>query len=122
MVLDSGARLWDSTGSTTADRIRIDQRTGDFIADGNVKSSRLPEKDSKKNSQLLNGDDPLQAQAAHMESTNRNTIVHYQGNAMMWQGANRIQADKIDLDRKKKDLVADGVRDLEPVGRAQGGG
>jgi lipopolysaccharide export system protein LptA len=27
---------------------------------------------------------------------------------MMWQGANRIQADRIDLNRKKKDLVADG--------------
>jgi lipopolysaccharide export system protein LptA len=109
MLLDSSARLWDSTGSTTADRIRIDQRTGDFTADGNVKSSRLPEKDSKKNGQLLNGDDPLQAQAAHMQSTDRNTVVHYQGNAMMWQGANRIQADKIDLDRKKKDLIADGA-------------
>jgi lipopolysaccharide export system protein LptA len=108
MLLESSARLWDSTGSTTADRIRIDQRTGDFTADGNVKSSRLPEKDSKKNGQLLNGDEPLQAQAAHMQSVDRNQTVHYQGNAMMWQGANRIQADKIDLDRKKKDLVADG--------------
>ncbi len=109
MLLDTGARLWDSNGSTTADRIRIDQRTGDFTADGNVKSSRMPEKDAKKNGQLLNGDDPLQAQAAHMQSTDRNQVVHYQGNAMMWQGANRILADRIDLDRKKKDLVADGA-------------
>ena len=109
MLLDTGARLWDSSGSTTADRIRIDQRTGDFTADGNVKSSRMPEKDAKKNGQLLNGDDPLQAQAAHMQSTDRNQVVHYQGNSMMWQGANRIQADRLDLDRKKKDLVADGA-------------
>ncbi len=108
MLLDNSARLWDSTGSTTADRIRIDERTGDFTADGNVQSSRMPEKDAKKNSQLLNGDQPLQAQAAHMQSTDRNQTVHYQGGAMMWQGANRIQASRIDLDRKKKDLVADG--------------
>jgi lipopolysaccharide export system protein LptA len=108
MILDTSARLWDSTGSTTADRIRIDERTGDFTADGNVKNSRMPEKDSKKNSQLLNGDEPLQAQADHMQSTDRNAIVHYQGNAMMWQGANRIQAGRIDLDRKKKTLAADG--------------
>ncbi len=109
MVLDSSARLWDSTGSTTADHIRIDEGTGDFAADGNVKQSRMPEKDSKKNGQLLNGDDPLQAQATHMQSTDHNTVAHYQGNAMMWQGANRIQAEKIDLDHKKKDLVADGA-------------
>ncbi|HEX3875699.1 MAG TPA: LptA/OstA family protein [Bryobacteraceae bacterium] len=115
MLLESSARLWDSTGSTNADRIRIDERSGDFVADGNVKSSRLPEKDSKKNGQLLNGDDPLQAQADHMESMSagplpgdRNTIIHYQGKAMMWQGANRIEADKIDLNRKTRGLVADG--------------
>ncbi len=110
MVLDSSARLWDSTGSTAADRIRLDEKSGDFIADGNVKSSRMPEKDSKKNSQLLNGDDPLQAQAAHMESTNRNKTIRYRGNAMMWQGGNRIQAEKIDLDRDpgKRVLTADG--------------
>ncbi len=109
MLLDSAARLWDSTGSTTADRIRIDERTGDFTADGNVKSSRMPEKDAKKNSQLLNGDEPLQAQGAHMQSTDRNQVVHYQGSAMMWQGANRIEGEKIDLNRKKKELVADGA-------------
>jgi lipopolysaccharide export system protein LptA len=109
MLLDSSARMWDSTGSTTADRIRINESTGDFTADGNVKSSRMPEKDTKKNAQLLNGDEPLQGQAAHMQSTDHNQIIHYQGSAMMWQGANRIEADKIDLDRKKKNLIADGA-------------
>src|SRR5262249_55643485 len=108
MLLDSNARLWDSNGSTSADRIRIDQATGDFTADGNVKSSRMPEKDAKKNGQLLNGDQPLQAQAVHMESTDRNTVAHYRGSAMMWQGANRIQGDTIDLNHKTKRLVADG--------------
>jgi lipopolysaccharide export system protein LptA len=108
MFLDTNARLWDSNGSTAADRIRIDQATGNFTADGNVKSSRMPEKDAKKNGQLLNGDQPLQAQAAHMESTDRNTVAHYRGNAMMWQGANRIQGDTIDLNHKTKRLVADG--------------
>ncbi len=34
--------------------------------------------------------------------------MHYEGNVMMWQGANRIQAETIDLDREKRDLVADG--------------
>ncbi len=60
------------TGSTSADRIRMDQRTGDFTAEGNVNSSRLPDKDPKKNSQMLSGDEPLQAQARTMDSTNHN--------------------------------------------------
>ncbi|HWC97646.1 MAG TPA: LPS export ABC transporter periplasmic protein LptC [Candidatus Sulfopaludibacter sp.] len=109
IVLDSGARMWDATGSTTADRIRMDQRTGDFTADGNVNSSRLPDKDSGKSAQMLSGDEPLQAQAHRMVSTNRNRTIHYDGGVVMWQGANRLTADVVDLDRQsKKGLVADG--------------
>ncbi len=58
IVLDTGARMADATGSTTADHIRMDQRTGDFVAEGNVNSSRMPEKDQKKNSEMLSGDAP----------------------------------------------------------------
>jgi len=91
----------------------MNQSTGDFIADGNVSSSRMPEKDPKRNSQMLNSDEPLHAQARHMESTNKNHTIHYLGSAQMWQGADKIQADKIDLDRdqdhpEKRGLVADG--------------
>jgi lipopolysaccharide export system protein LptA len=73
----------------------------------------MPEKDPKKNSQLLSGDEPLQAQARHMESTNKNQTIHYQGSAQMWQGADKIQADQIDLNRdkehrEKRGLIADG--------------
>jgi lipopolysaccharide export system protein LptA len=114
MLLDGGARVWDATGSTSADHIRLDQRTGNFAAEGNVNSSRLPDKGPKQSSEMLSGDDPLQAQAQKMQSTNRNRNVHYQGQVLMWQGANRIQADTIDLDREKHALVANGnvVTDL----------
>ena len=110
--LDTNARMWDATGSTAADRIRLDQRTGDFLAEGNVISSRLPEKDHKKNSEMLSGDDPLQATARKMDSRNRNRQIHYEGAVHMWQGANRIQADVVGVDRnpdpQKRTLVADG--------------
>ena len=108
ILLETGARVADATGSTSADRIRLDQRTGDFTAAGGVTSSRLPDKDEKKNSQMLSGDEPLQAQARKMESTNHNRTIHYEGGATMWQGANRIQADAIDVDREKRGLQADG--------------
>ncbi len=112
ILLDSAARMWDATGSTAADHIRLDQRTGDFLAEGNVTSSRLPDKDQKKNSEMLSGEDPLQATARKMDSRNRNRQIHYEGAVQMWQGANRIQADVVDLDRNpdplKRTLVADG--------------
>ena len=43
-----------------------------------------------------------------MVSANRNRTIHYEGDVLMWQGANRIQADTVDLDREKRLLVADG--------------
>jgi lipopolysaccharide export system protein LptA len=103
ILLDASARVWDSTTDTTADRIRLDQRSGDFLAEGNVHSSRLPDKGQKKNSDMLSGDEPLLAQARRMDSrradpASRARKVHYEGNAVMLQGANRIQADAIDVD------------------------
>ena len=108
ILLETSARMSDSTGSTSADHIRMDERTGDFIAEGGVNSSRLPEKDQNKNSQMLSGDEPMQALARKMESSNHNRTIHYEGDVSMWQGANRIQASVIDLDREKRGLVADG--------------
>ncbi len=114
IVLENSARMWDSTASTSADRIRLDQRTGDFTADGNVNSSQVPDKDQKRNSEMLSGDQPIQAQARKMVSTNRNRTqnqngtVHYEGGVLLWQGANRIQAQTVDLDRDKHFLIADG--------------
>ena len=124
ILLDTGARMWDPTGSTTADRIRLDQRTGDFLAEGNVASSRLPDKDQKKNSEMLSGDDPLQATARKMDSRNRNRQIRYEGAVHMWQGANRIQADVVDVDRNRRSAEAHPggrrSRRHQSVGRAQG--
>ena len=50
----------------------------------------------------------MQAQARKMVSTNHNRRIHYEGNVVMWQGANRILADTIDVDREKRSLTADG--------------
>ena len=108
MLLDTTARVWDPTGSTSGDHIRMDQRTGNFTAEGSVYSSRLPDKDEKNNPGMLSGDDPIEAQAGKMESTNRNRTIHYERNVNLSQGANRIQADVVDVDRQKQALAADG--------------
>jgi lipopolysaccharide export system protein LptA len=108
ILLETSARVWDETGSTSAAHIRMDQTTGDFTAEGQVNSSRLPDQDQKKNSQLLSGDQPIEAQARKMDSSNHNRAIHYEGDVTMRQGANRIQAGVIDVNREKRTLVADG--------------
>jgi lipopolysaccharide export system protein LptA len=107
ITLDTGARMWDATGSTSADRIRMDQKTGNFEAEGHVSSSRLPDQ-KKPSSDLLAGDQPLQAVAERMQSANRNRSVHYQGKVVLWQGANRVKGEDVLIDREQRRLTADG--------------
>jgi lipopolysaccharide export system protein LptA len=108
MQLDTGVSMSSATGGTTADHIQIDQNTGNFTAEGKVYSTSLPDQSQKKkSSEMLSGDDPLHVTAKRMVSTDRNRKVHYEGAVTMWQGANKIQGETVDLDRDKRTLVAD---------------
>ncbi|MDQ6706364.1 MAG: hypothetical protein M3Z85_10370, partial [Acidobacteriota bacterium] len=107
MDLETGARVWDASGSTNGDRIKLAQSTGDFSAEGHVNTSRLPERKSNS-SEILDGEEPTQGTAQRMTAENRNRLIHYDGNAVLWQGSNRIQGDRIDIDREKRTLIATG--------------
>ena len=39
-----------------------------------------------------------------MKTSDQNTKIHYDGQAVAWQGANRIWADTIDIDREARRL------------------
>jgi lipopolysaccharide export system protein LptA len=113
MLLDSGARVSDDTGSTSADTIELAQNTGDFDAKGHVFTTRLPDPPKpdapkKSESAMLDDAEPTQGSADRVTSANRNHVIHYVGNAVVWQTANRIQGDRVDIDRESKSVVADG--------------
>ena len=113
MDLDTGARISDSTGSTMADHIILQQDTGDFDARGHVATTRLPEQKASGESQpasaMLDENEPLRGTADRVTTGQRNQLVHYDGNAVLWQSGSRIQASRIDIDRAKKTLIADGA-------------
>jgi lipopolysaccharide export system protein LptA len=110
MELDKGARIWDSSGSTDADHIHMDQKSGDYQADGHVMTSRIPDQDpkKKKSGEMLDGDQPVQGRAPRMTSANKNKLVHYEGGVVLWQGADRIEAQTVDIDRDHHLLTAAG--------------
>lgn len=103
--LETEARVWDPAGSTSADVIHLDQQSGEFTAEGHVSSSRQGKKTS---STLLSGNEPVQATAQRMVSSNKNALIRYEGKADMWQGASRIRAEHIEIDNDAKRLVAKG--------------
>ena len=120
ITLDQHARMWDSTENTNADRIVLDEKSGNFTAEGHVNTSRMPDqqtkpdqkqpdqKQKKGDSAMLSSDEPLQAVAKQMASSNHNRLVKYDGEVVLWQGANRIQADHVEIDREKRSIIADG--------------
>ncbi len=114
MTLVGKARLNDLSGSTNADRIVIDQKSGDFTAEGSVASTRLPDGNGKSSS-MLSTDEVLEAQAQKMVSTGHGADqkIDYEGRpggpqVRAWQGANRVTADRLDIDRKLHVLEAHG--------------
>jgi lipopolysaccharide export system protein LptA len=107
MDLVNHARISDDSGTTIADNIQLQQTTGDFDAKGHVSTTRLPDP-KKTTSDMLDKGEATQGLADRVISAERNKKIQYIGNAVVWQSANRIQADKIDIDRDKKSIVADG--------------
>lgn len=104
------ARMWDSTGSADADKIVMNQMTGDFTAEGHVTSTRLPDKkkDDSNGGGMLDQDEPLHARAKKMISKNNNLDIRYEGDAVLWQGADRLEADTVEIDRDNDLLKAHG--------------
>jgi lipopolysaccharide export system protein LptA len=98
----------DDTGSATADRIVMNQANGDMDAAGHVLSTHAPDQNQKPGTSMLDASQPMQAKADNMQTRENNTLIFYQGNVTMWQGANRISASKIDLDREAQSLHAVG--------------
>ena len=107
ITLEGSARASDPTGSAAADRLVMNQKSGDFVADGRVATTRLPDQKASS-SALLSGAEVMQGRAQHMTSAENNQKLHYEGSAVVWQGANRVEADRIDIDRTRQVFEAHG--------------
>jgi lipopolysaccharide export system protein LptA len=109
ITLTGSARVWDNTGSTLGDTILLDQQSGDMDATGNVASTRQPDQQkNRQESSLLDQSQPLQARADKMQTRDNNVKIRYEGNAVLWQAANRLQADLVLIDRGEQTLHATG--------------
>jgi lipopolysaccharide export system protein LptA len=108
ITLEGSARTSDPTGTAAADRLILNQKSGDFVADGRVATTRMPDQKPSSSSALLSDAELMQGRAQHMTSAEKNQKLHYEGNAVVWQGVNRVEADRIDIDRTKQVFEAHG--------------
>ncbi len=108
MTLNGSARVVDDTGSALADMIVMNQANGDMDASGHVLSTHEPDKNQKPGTSMLDDSKAMQAQADRMQTRENNTVVVYQGHVVMWQGANRTSAEKVEINRDTQSLHASG--------------
>jgi lipopolysaccharide export system protein LptA len=114
--LKNQAEVWDANSRTSADRLTLDEETGDFSGHGQV-SSVYQEKPAKKASaeaarndapnELFSAAEPVYATAERMVSNQRSGRIEYHGKARLWQGADRVEAEKIIIERPEKKLTAE---------------
>jgi lipopolysaccharide export system protein LptA len=107
ITLTGRARVSDTSGATDADEIVLDQKSGGFTAEGRVTSTRQPDRKGT-GSAMLSTDLPVQARARKMTAAENNRHIVYDGGAVLWQGANRLEADRVEIDREKRLLSARG--------------
>ncbi|HAX42246.1 MAG TPA: hypothetical protein DCY80_06805, partial [Solibacterales bacterium] len=50
---------------------------------------------------LVNAGQTLRARARQMRVTNQNREIEYEGEALLWQGENRLRAPVIRIDRQQ---------------------
>jgi lipopolysaccharide export system protein LptA len=108
ITLKDNARILDDTGSAVADRIVMNQATGDMDASGHVVSTHEPDPNEKPGTSMLDATQPMQAQADNMQTRDDNSKVFYEGHVVMWQRGNRISSDNIVIDRDRQSLDAIG--------------
>ena len=108
--LSGRARIWDESGSVTADTIVLEDNTGRMEAHGNVSSiHRESAAEAAGTSEsLFSPNEPVLATAENLISEQEQGLLHYQGRARLWQGTNRIEARDITINRPGKSLTARG--------------
>ncbi len=100
ITLTGAARVWDPGGSTDAERIEMDQKSGATQASGQVKTVRVPEE---------KGENTIRAAGDRMTTSDGNRKIRYEGQARVWQGENRVEGAEIEIDRTAQLLLAKGA-------------
>ncbi len=106
LTLEGKARVWDAAGSLSAARIVLDQERGDVSAEGDVASTREPER--KGQASVVSAGEPVHARAQKMYMPGGGRIIRYEGRVILWQQANRMEADWVEIDREQRTLSARG--------------
>lgn len=109
LTMEGKSKIRDEAGLIDAHKIVLIEGGGKIEAQGSVSS--IFDDDSKASQSeagLFQQGRPVYATASQMQSDSETGVVVYEGEARLWQGRNRIQADRIRIDRQARTLEAEG--------------
>jgi lipopolysaccharide export system protein LptA len=103
----------DSGITVTAASIKLNRKTTDASAQGDVKTTYTQLKASPSGAMLASSE-PVHVTSATAVLTNNREKARFSGKARLWQGANIVQAPVILFDRTQKTLQASGENESDP--------
>jgi len=112
LVLTGSPRWTEAGGATTARVLKLNRRTGDAFAEGEVKTT-YRETRPQPGGALLGGSEPIHVTANSMTASRQTSTAIYSGSARLWQGSNIVEAPVIEFDHANRLLKAKGTR--QPV-------
>jgi len=113
LALAGEPRIVDGGMTITAQQIRVNRRSGDAFAQGDVKTT-YSELKPQPNGALLATGDPIHVTAKNMNAQRQSGIARYTGGARLWQGPNIVDSPAIEFDRTQRSLTAQG-QTAQPV-------
>ena len=108
LSLSGSPRIIEGGMTISAQKLRINRRTGDAFAEGEVKTT-YSELKQEPNGALLATADPVHVTAKSVTAQRQSGVARYSGGARLWQGPNIVQAPTIEFDRTHRGIVAQGT-------------
>src|SRR6266566_2992573 len=109
-ILTGNVQVSNGTSVLWADRVAMEQQTGDAAADGSVKASY---------GQAGSAEEPVHVLAARAELKHDSQIATFHGvagrPARLWQGASQVDAPVLQFEQKQRRLLAHGEGQGAPM-------
>lgn len=100
-VLQGNAAVWNPNGKLSAQKILLQNDTGNLEAEGAVSSTYFPQP-----STTTRPSDPIHVVADHLRYEAAAERAHFQGRVHLWQGSDLLEAGWLELDRRQGRLEA----------------
>jgi lipopolysaccharide export system protein LptA len=105
LTLTGSPRVVQSGLVLAAEIMRLNRRSGEAAAEGDVKTT-YNEVRPQAGGAMLATADPIHVTAERMTANRNVAVARYSGGARLWQGANIVEAPVIEFDRDRRRIVA----------------